>query len=79
MTIWQALLLEHSSGLNFEDRQCHLQLIDRLSYLRMFANLVLQNLQQPMSSGDVFHRLSRIAARFGFSLRLHEMHLCSVF
>jgi hypothetical protein len=32
-----------------------------------------------MSSGDVFRRLSRIGARFGFTLRLHEMHLYSVF
>ena len=60
-----AVHLEHSAGFNFEDRQSHLQLVDRLSNFRMFADLVLQDLQQAVGSGDMFCRLSRIGAWFG--------------
>jgi hypothetical protein len=37
-------LSKHSARLQFEDRKCHFQFIDRLSNFGVFANLVLQEL-----------------------------------
>ena len=69
------MILEHSAGLNFEDREGHLQLVDCLPNFRMLPDLVLQSFQQTVSSSDMLDCLSRIGVGFGFGLGWHETHL----
>src|SRR6266849_8639615 len=44
-----APLSKHSARLHFKDSECRLQFVNGLSYFGMFANFVLQSLQQIMS------------------------------
>ena len=71
------IALKHSARLNLEDRECHLQFVNRLSNFWMFTNPVLQNLQQPMGPGDMVCRLSWAHVCLGLILRWHRRHLCS--
>ena len=71
--------LQHSAGLDFEDREGHLQLVNRLPNFRMLPDFGLQSFQQAVSSSDMFDCLSRIGVGFGFGLGWHETHLYFVF
>lgn len=70
--------LQHSAGFNFEDGEGHLQLVDCLPNFRMLTQFVLEDLQQAMSSGDMFYRLTRIGVWF-LVFGFHVTYLCRYF
>ena len=74
MTGW----LEHAACFDFEDGECHLQLVDCLPNFRMLTEFVLKDLQQAVSSGDMFYRLAWIGAWF-LVLGFHVTYLFSYF
>ncbi len=66
---------KHSPRLHFKDSKCRLQFMYGLSDFGVFANFVLQSLEQRMRPCHMLCCFSRSGVWFGFALRLHRRHL----